>query len=617
MQILSSSISGSTFVDIVSDRAQTAADRTAFVFLDDGETAESYLTFGELDQRARAIATHLSTKAAVGDRALILYPYTAGLDFIAAFLGCLYAGIVPAPTHPPRNRSGLDDVLGRLASSQARLMLTPKSMQTKLQRQLKQMEADLSTIRWLIPETVPSALACDWKRPNLRTDSLAFLQYTSGSTGHPKGVMISHGGLLHNQRLLQHAFGHTQQCIGMGWLPLFHDMGLIGNVLQPLYLGTPCVLMSPIAFVQKPVRWLQAVSRYRATTSGGPNFAYDLLCRHVTDAQRQQLDLSHWEVAFSGAEPVRAATLEQFVERFAPCGFRRQALYPCYGMAEATLFITGGQKSQPPRIGYVENAALENHRAAWADSDGVGRRSLVSCGHPWLDGQVAIAHPETGHRCQPDEIGEIWVSGAGLGQGYWNQPEESDRTFNAYLADSQEGPFLRTGDLGFLHDGELYITGRLNDVLVFWGLNHYPDAIERTVAACHPAFRANSSAAFAISVDGGDRLVIAQEIERTSRHTITAQDVIESVRWAVFDEHVVDVYGLVLLRPGGLPRTSSGKVQRRACRDRYLSGDLEMLDEWRSPAIAATDLSSLIRRYMNPTTHLRRWLRRYGMLPQI
>nr|MDJ0706564.1 fatty acyl-AMP ligase [Leptolyngbyaceae cyanobacterium MO_188.B28] len=456
-----------TLIDLLCDRAHEHPGRTAFTFLKDGETVQNSVTYQKLVQRAQAIAAHLSASAAVGDRALLIYPFDRGIEFIEAFLGCLFAGVIPLCSLPPRNRHSITDIVGRLISSDARVILTSKSLQANLQRQLKQSEdcPGLAQIRWIASEEIPTDLTAHWRRPEVNLDTLAFLQYTSGSTGLPKGVMITHRCLLHNQQLLKLAFGHTDALVGMGWLPLFHDMGLIGNVLQVLYMGAFCVLMSPLAFIQKPVRWLQVISRYRVTTSGGPNFAYDLLCRYVKPDQLQQLDLSSWEVAFSGAEPVRAATLDQFAAKFAPCGFRREAFYPCYGMAEATLFITGGQKSAPPHIGYVDKMALEKNQVVWADPAAPLTRSLVGCGHAWLDGQVAIVHPETRHRRPPNQVGEIWVSGAGMGKGYWNEPDKTERTFQGYLSETGEGPFLRTGDLGFLHEGELFITGRRYDVL--------------------------------------------------------------------------------------------------------------------------------------------------------
>ncbi|MGF1499662.1 MAG: fatty acyl-AMP ligase [Elainellaceae cyanobacterium] len=604
--------SSPTLVDLLSDRAQQQPHHTAFTFLRDGETPAPPLTYGELDRRARAIAASLQTVLPVGKRAVLVYPYHAGLEFIAAFMGCLYAGVVAVPSHPPRNRYAFTDLSARLVAADTTTLLAPASLCTKLQRQFAEAggadkaESNRADYRWIVPEEIPEAIAPDWQRPDLKGDSLAFLQFTSGSTAQPKGVMVTHHGLLHNQRVLQQAFGHTAQSIGVGWLPLFHDMGLIGNVLQALYLGTSCVLMSPIDFIQKPVRWLQAISRYQATTSGGPNFAYDLLCRYVTPAQKQTLDLSRWSLAFSGAEPVRAETLETFAAQFASCGFRREAFYPCYGMAEAVLFITGGTKAVVPTQIQVDERALAENRVM-VTGRSPRSRTLVSCGYPWQGSAIAIVDPHTQRRCPPDQVGEIWVTGPGLGQGYWQQSRETEQTFRAFLADTGTGPFLRTGDLGFIQDGELYITGRLHDVLVFWGFNHYPERIEATVQRCHPAFPEDRGAAFAINVDGTDRLVIAQEVDRRDRHWFTAANVVETIRWAVFREHFIDVYAIALLKPGALPKTPSGKIQRRVCRDKFLDGSLAIVDEWRSPPQQISDIPSMVRRYLNPLVHLRRY----------
>lgn len=595
----------STLVELLRYRTQHQPHQTAYTFLKDGETEVARITYQELDRQARAIAVRLSINYSVGTRAILVYSYDAGLEFIAAFLGCLYAGIVAVPCHQPRNRHAEGDLYARLASAQAKLVLTHKTILEKLKRQLANSELtpEFKQLHWLATDDIPLE-ASNWVEPKLDSNTLAFLQYTSGSTGIPKGVMVTHGCILHNQQVLQMAFGHTQQSIGVGWLPLFHDMGLIGNVLQALYLGTPCILMSPIAFIQKPVRWLQAISRYQATTSGAPNFAYDLLCRHVTDEQRASLDLTSWEVAFSGAEPIRAETIEQFVAKFAPCGFRREAFYPCYGMAEATLFIAGGQKTAPPLVKYIDETALERNQVVIRQEE---ERAIVSCGQAWLDGKIIIVDTGSLTRCAPTQVGEIWVAGSGLGKGYWNQPEETTRTFQAYLQDTREGPFLRTGDLGFLQDGELFITGRLNDVMVFWGLNHYPHHIEQTVESCHPAFRPNCGAAFAVSLDGEEKLVIAQEVARSDRRHLLIDEVVEAVRWAVFQEHLIDVYAIVLLQPGSIPKTSSGKIQRRNCKAKFLDGSLDVIAEWRSPPEEQSDMTSLVKRYFNPMTHLKRY----------
>ncbi|MFQ3629827.1 MAG: fatty acyl-AMP ligase, partial [Cyanobacteriota bacterium] len=481
-------------------------------------------------------------------------------------------------------------------------------------------------LRWLAHEDCRGSAGA-WVMPDLSPDSLAFLQYTSGSTGKPKGVMVTHGCLWENQKMLQAAFQHTEASVGVGWLPLFHDMGLIGNILYSLYAGSMCVLMSPIAFVQKPVRWLEAIARYGATTSGGPNFAYDLLCRYVTNEQRDRLDLSTWDLAFCGAEPVRQGTLDQFAEKFRPCGFRPAAFYPCYGMAEATLFITGGDKRLPPKTLQVETQSLEQNRVVICEKNRSGiapssarrTQTLISCGFPWLDTRVKIVNLDTRQPCAEGEIGEIWVAGGGVGKGYWQHPPELENPFGATLA-TGEGGFLRTGDLGFLQDGELFITGRLHDVLVLWGFNHYPQQIEQTVESCYPAFRPGGCAVFAAPIcgdTGGDagsdtggeeRLIIAQEVERSARQRLFLPDVVETVRWVAFREHFVDVGAIALVKPGGLPRTSSGKIQRSRCRQQFLDGSLAVLEVWRSPD--HPDISSLLRRYLNPRTHLIRLVAR-------
>nr|RNJ67574.1 MAG: fatty acyl-AMP ligase [Leptolyngbya sp. IPPAS B-1204] len=594
-----------TIIHCLRQQTQDRPQHQAFVFLQDGETKAVSLTYQELDQQAQSVANWLQSHIAKGERALLVYPYNAGLEFIAAFLGCLYAGVIAVASHPPRNRSGLSELYGRLVSASASVILTTSSLMPKLKNQLA--AADFSTdCHWCATNQLPVA-PYDWQPP--ASDSLAFLQYTSGSTGTPKGVMVTHGNLMHNQRLLQLAFGHTNESIGVGWLPLFHDMGLIGNVLQAIYLGASCVLMSPLDFVQKPLRWLQAISRYQATTSGAPNFAYELLCRKVTDAQLETLNLSSWQVAFTGAEPVRADTLERFSQKFGVCGFQPEAFYPCYGMAEATLFISGGNKQTYPTVLGLETGALEQHqvRVASAESITGAERSIVSCGHGWLETEIAIVDPNTGQRCQPNQVGEIWVAGAGLGQGYWNQPQETAQTFQARLPDTPDKTYLRTGDLGFLYQNELFITGRLHDVLVFWGFNHYPQLIEQTVEACHPGFRPGSNAAFSIKINNEERLVIAQEVERSYRDRLTIMEVTELIRWRIFEEHFVDIYSILLLKPGTLPKTSSGKVQRSLCRTQLLNNQLEILEQWSLPADSPSDPTSVMERYFNLATHVKRY----------
>ncbi|MBW4478454.1 MAG: amino acid adenylation domain-containing protein [Tolypothrix brevis GSE-NOS-MK-07-07A] len=564
-----------SLVELLHWRAVLKPEQKAYSFLLDGEVEASYLTYGELHRQARSIAALLQSYGVKsGERGLLLYP--PGLEFIAAFFGCLYAGVIAVPAYPPRPNQSLSRLQAVVADAQAAIALTTTTVFANIERQFAQYPS-LQTLRLLTTDNITTDLACLWQQPSINSDRLAFLQYTSGSTGTPKGVMVSHGNLLHNELLIKQAMQHTENTLFVGWLPLFHDMGLVGNLLQPLYLGIPCILMSPVAFLQKPLRWLQAISQYKATTSGGPNFAYDLCVRKITPEQRVTLDLSSWEIAFNGAEPIRKETLEQFTATFAECGFRRESFYPCYGMAETTLIITGGSKLVPPVLLPVQSAALLQNKIVPASENETGVQTIVACGHALQDLKIAIVHPETLTLCQPNEVGEIWVAGSSVTQGYWNQPEQTDYTFRAYLKDTQDGPFLRTGDLGFLHEGELFVTGRLKDLIIIRGRNHYPQDIEWSVEQSHPSLQPSGGAAFAIYVAGEERLVIAQEVKRSFLRNLATEEVIGAIRQAVVEEHELQVYAVLLLKPGSIPKTSSGKIQRHACRTSFLAGSWENL----------------------------------------
>lgn len=595
-----------TLVDLLEIRAQNQGKETAYRFLKDGEIETDSLTYQKLAEKARAIATYLQALQLNNQRVIIIYPYEEALEFITAFFGCLYAQAIPVTCHPPLSRHGYQEIKSRMQSSQATAIITHHSLLGKLKQQIQTPED--SNFHWITTTDIASHLAHDWIKPPITPETLAFLQYTSGSTGNPKGVMLTHESVIYNQKMLYQAFAPTSTSIGVTWLPLFHDMGLIGLVIQSLYVGRPSIFMSPLAFIQKPVRWLQAISKYRGTISGAPNFAYDLLCTHVTPQQRENLDLSCWELAFSGAEPILAETIAKFTSMFADCGFKPEAFYSCYGMAEATLLITGAQKNKPPVIKYLQEKALQKNQVVMASQAKSGHIPIVSCGQPLLDEKIMIVNPDSHQPCEEKEIGEIWVAGSGIGKGYWQDTKLTQETFLAYTQDTQEGPFLRTGDLGFLLEKDLFITGRLYDVMVFSGLNHYPQLIEKTVAACHPALKANATAAFSVSIEGRERLIIAQEIERSSRHNFDLEAIVASIRWQVFTEHFVDVYGILLLKPGSIPKTSSGKIQRGMCKTKFIDNSFNILDQWICPKEELTDMTSVLNRYMNPITHLRRYL---------
>ncbi|AUX48181.1 peptide synthetase [Sorangium cellulosum] len=570
-----------TLVALLRRRAEQRPSGHAYTFLLDGEADARAMTYGELDLRARALAAELQAGARAGERALLLVP--PGLDFIAAFFGCLYAGLVAVPVPLPQRKRGLLRVLAIVRDCRPSVVLTTEAFlgAVAMLRDDPSL-AELSHLRCVAVDTVRDGQGDAWRAPRVTAETLAFLQYTSGSTGTPKGVVLTHGNLLRNELMIQRAFAHTEESVIVGWLPPHHDMGLIGNILQPLYVGVPCIQLSPEHFLMRPRRWLDAISRYRATTSGGPNFAYELCVGKIPPDQREGLDLGSWQVAFNGAEPIRTATLDRFADAFAPAGFRRAAFYPCYGLAEATLLVTGGAADAPPIVRAVDRAALSQGRAVFDPRDPEAGLSLVGCGGSPAGDEVLIVDPETHRPCDGEHVGEIWVAGASVAQGYWERPEETAQTFEARLC-TGEGPFLRTGDLGFVSRGELYVTGRLKDLIIVRGRNLYPQDIELTAEESHPGLRAGGGAAFSVDEGGEERVVIVQELGRRAVTSADPAEIGAAIERAVADRHEVGVHAVVLIKPGSLPRTTSGKVQRRACRGRFLDGTLDAV--WQSTRV--------------------------------
>jgi acyl-CoA synthetase (AMP-forming)/AMP-acid ligase II/acyl carrier protein len=571
----------STLVGILRARAAETPGALAYTFLKDGEVPESPLTYAALDEQARGIAAWLQGEGAAGERALLLYP--PSVEFVAAFLGCLYAGVVAVPAYPPRPNRADPRIQQIVADAGARFVLTTAAILASMDGRREGMPG-LGALSWRATDTLPAGVAADWREPALERGGLAFLQYTSGSTLAPKGVMVSHGNILDNSERLDRVLVHDERSVAVTWLPHFHDMGLIYGILQPLYRGFPCYIMPPAAFLQRPLRWPQAISRFKGTHSGGPNFAYELCASRMTPDQREGLDLSSWEVAFNGAEPVRSSTLQRFAAAFGPCGFRWNSFCPAYGMAEATLMISISRSSAPPVSFRAQALALERNQAVPASEDDASAWTLVGCGRGEGVGRMIVVDPQTLLPCAAGEVGEIWVSGASVAQGYWRRAEETERAFHAFLAGG-EGPFFRTGDLGFLSESEIFITGRLKDLIIVRGLNHYPHDIERTVEGSHAALRPSAGAAFSVEIEGDERLVIVQEVERTQRNS-DLDDVARAIRRAVTDEHEIDAHAVVLIRPGSILKTSSGKIQRRGCRTAFLEGSLSVLHEWRRPAEA-------------------------------
>lgn len=582
-----------TLVDLLRLRAEEDGGTRAFTFLLDGEDSVEHATYAELDARARCIAAVLQDQGARGGRVLLLYP--PGIEYIAAYFGCLYAGAVAIPAYPPpeiTRRNALARLIAIAENSEASTVLTIGLIERMIAAQRNELTR-LAACRWIATDRVRAGAEA-WTRPaGLSARDLAFLQYTSGSTGSPKAVMVSHGALLHNLSLIATMWQFHDQSAGVFWLPPYHDMGLIGGILTPIFARFLGVLMSPLAFIKRPVRWLRAIGKYRATTSGGPTFGFDLCSRAIAPADREGLDLSTWETAFVGSEPITRAALERFADAFAPCGFRRGALFPCYGLAEATLMVSAAVKGEGPRYAEVDATALGKNQVR---SPVTGQRSVpvVSCGRmPEQD--VRIVDPDTLRECPPDVVGEIWIAGGSVASGYWKLPDETERTFDARIAGAGAGPYLRTGDLGFVRRGELHVTGRIKEVIILRGRKHYPQDIEQTVASCHPGLRSDTCAAFAVSEDGFDRLVVVVELD--SKRALEAEGaaaaLLDAIRREISTNHEIELHQIALVPRRALPRTSSGKLQRALARSMLADGKFEIVAQRigpvRSPAAPAID----------------------------
>ncbi|MGZ3457723.1 MAG: condensation domain-containing protein, partial [Archangium sp.] len=579
----------STLLELLEERATRHAERRLFSFLEDAEGESSELSYAALWQRACGLGALLQQEVAAGERAVLLYP--PGLDYVTGFFGCLAAGVVAVPAYPP-DPTRLERTLPRLRAlihdAQASVVLAP-SFITSMAEVLFESAPDLRDLRWVATDELPQGMEARWKRPELRGDSLAFLQYTSGSTGTPKGVMLSHGNLLHNLHLIHGAFRMHEGSAGVIWLPPYHDMGLIGGILGTVYGGFSTSLLSPLSFLRRPLRWLEEVSRTRGTISGGPNFAFDLCVRKTSEAERQALDLSHWEVAFCGAEPIRAETLERFAQAFAVSGFRREAFYPCYGLAEGTLIVSGGEVGARPQQQALDVERLREGRAMAVEPETARGQVLVGCGHALGEQEVLVVHPETRARCTRGEVGEVWVKGPSVAQGYWRRAEETARDFHAHTADGA-GPFLRTGDLGFLReDGQLFVTGRLKDLLIIRGRNHHPQDVELTAEQATAALRPGCGAAFSVEEAGEERLVMVYERDTRRQQDESIEEVAQTLRQRIAEQHELRLHALTLIAPGSLPKTSSGKIQRRACRAAFLAGELQEVAAWREQGLESAE----------------------------
>jgi len=576
-----------TLVELLEQQSARHQDTPAFIFCPEGDDEQARISYRELDERARAIASSLQRRGAAGERVLVLC--RPGVDSIAGLFGCFYAGAVAVPVdeHWPIRR--VETVVPQV---QARFALATAKTQAKMKAAVAWLTD--GDVTWLAMDEVEGDGAT-WVRQDVDEDTVAMIQYTSGSTGVPKGCVLTHRNYVHNLEIIRQAWDprsddpvFSSPVSGVSWLPQYHDMGFVGGILGTLYGGRTTVLMSPSAFLMRPMRWLQAMSRYQAVISAAPNFAYEACVKRSTPEERAALDLSNWSIAVVGAEPVRPATLRAFSEAFAPAGFRPEAFRPAYGLAEATLGVSGVSNSAVPVIRHIDRAALAEDRVVEVDGNDAAAESavpLVGCGSRQGGQDVLIVDPETRLRCGPDEVGEIWVAGPSVGVGYWGRPEETEHAFNARLAGTGEGPYLRSGDLGFFRGGELYVTGRCKDLMSIGGYRHYPNDIEMTVQDCHPALLPGRGAAFQLPTkrNAPEHLVVVQEVHHHDAAGVDPNDLIEAAREAIRTHHGIEAQTVVLLKPMRIPTTTSGKIQRSACRDQYLAGELVPLAQWQAP----------------------------------
>ncbi len=586
-------------VDLITFRAELHPDRLAYSFLADGESNEIRLTYGELWIRAKAIASHLQSLGMAGERALLFYP--SGIDYLEAFWGCLFAESVAVPLYPPRPNRSYSRFIGVVADAEAKVILTTSSICDQYQTRFDS-DTGFSHIQWIATDRIPSEIGNAWRTPRLHPHSLAYLQYTSGSTANPRGVMVSHRNLLVNSRCYQTYMSTEEGDIHGAWLPLYHDMGLIGFAIQGPYIGGSVYWLSPFDFLKKPVRWLKMVSTYRIQCTGAPNFAFDLCSTKISREQREGLDLRSLRMLFNGSEHIRACTCERFLREFTPYGLNPHALTGAYGMAECTLIVSCGNVTESTVISKIDSDRMNDGIVQSPTPTTTSTHQIVSSGRILEEYDIRIVDPQTRLALPPNHTGEIWISHPSVAQGYWNQAGATERTFQATLADTGEGPYLRTGDLGVIWNDQLYVTGRLKELIIIEGRNHYPQDIELTVEQVHPSIRATGCAAFSIEIEENERLVIVAEIDprwkiqdknsasnnepNRDHRLLDVNQLIKDIRKAVSEIHDIRPYRIELLKFGQILKTTSGKIQRQACRQAYLDGTFETieLDSLSSPA---------------------------------
>lgn len=587
-----------SFVDVIRFRAEHQPNDIAYIYHDFKHKTDITLTFAELANQSQQLAAELINEN-LSDKNIILF-FRPGLDFIISYCACLFSGVIAVPISTPGRDDGAIKQLANICSdAQSTHILLNNDLLDRFKK-LQQASDVLNALKILnvsdvlnaptvfsLSSIVLSNTRVSSISNKIVSNDLAFIQYTSGSTSLPKGVMVTHGNLLANQRMIKENFQHDNSTIVVGWLPTFHDMGLIGNVLQPLFIGRPSILIDPLAFIQKPLRWLQLITRFKATTSGGPNFGYDLCVERVKEADKKSLDLSSWTLAFNGAEPVRKTTLDRFTQAFKECGFDPHAFYPCYGLAESTLFVSGIDKFSEPNFLTLDEKQITNNKIQQLSEKDIVQdaaiqsRVVTSCGKPKASQGIAIVNPDTHQLCEENTVGEIWLQSACNAKGYWKNLEKTAETFQAKIHsfDSTQSSsainisenlenFMRTGDLGFLNNGELFITGRLKELIIISGKNHYPQDIEETSLAANSSAR--TACAFSVDINGDEKLVLLQELKQLTLNSDEQQDMIATVRADIIRNHGIKLHDIIFIKPRRLSRTSSGKLQRNKEKQNYL-----------------------------------------------
>ncbi|KTC90743.1 fatty acyl-AMP ligase [Fluoribacter dumoffii] len=566
-----------SLVEAIQYRAIHTSEKKSCTFLN--RNLEENMTYAELDERARAIAAQLQSQGAKpGDRILLLF--SPGLPLIQAFFACLYAGCIAVPIYPPAQTKLLDKAHRIIQNAKPVLAIMTADHLGKFATLNKEGKPLLGNVPCLVIDAVELQMSSLWKPPLIREHDIAFLQYTSGSTMHPKGVIITHGNLLDNIHKISQAFQLNEESISFSWLPPHHDMGLIGYILTPIYAGVPTYLMSPFSFLQNPLSWLQNISKYKATISGSPNFAYDYCVKRIKEEKKQGLDLSCWQIASNGAEPIRKETLEHFYQAFKNYGFRKETFYPCYGLAEATLLVTGNTPGTPYRTLNLAKEHYQDHQVHFAEEENSRSHSLVSCGK--FRQKVKIVDPESLTLCGPDQIGEIWVQSASVAQGYWQQDEETQHAFQGRIHnDPTKQVYLRTGDLGFVHEGELYVTGRIKDLIILYGKNHYPQDIEYSILHAPIHEFLGKCAAFVMQTDHEYELTVMCELKNRSMPPEEQDILFNTIFELVYQNHQLELHNIILIPPKAMPHTTSGKIRRNFCRKYLLDNTLPIIARWR------------------------------------